>query len=178
MSGRPKRTYARVRHKDDSSDSGGWWMESAIYMGCLAFVNTAGGYQPQHGSNLVVLERVRTRGGLRDLDWSRTAIANRTFEQAGAGWMDRAGRLHPCLYGEHSQYADCVLKKRKTDPECPVFGDIRGERVLDDEGWVKIWCRPGKKPPFSLSEWTCPKRLSAEQRNAMSAIGYKLHDYD
>jgi len=109
-----------------------------------------GGSVPKHDDDLVI----ETMGADRfeDLDWTKTGYVD---PDAKTGWMDRAGRFYGCDESDHTSYAYWVLK--------------RDEKELEDIGWVRI---------LSHTEFVCCRRLSAEQRNELSARGYLVQDSD
>ena len=73
------------------------------------------------------------------------------------GWLDRSGRFYLCEMWEHSGVPS---EMGCTDSE------------LEERGWVRLW-GVGESPEFSSE-----RRLSAEQRNWMSRMGFCLEDYD
>ncbi len=86
---------------------------------------------------------------LTQLDWRKTPFQN---DELATGWLSRDGRFYGCPSVHHDVIAFCVLGIKVSD--------------LENMGWTRVYS----------DRFTCEKRLSAEQRNWLSANGHKVYD--
>lgn len=135
-----------------------YWMED----GGSRWLNEAGGGFGKGGIGEEVLEWAEVED-YRDLDHKKTGAWLDLKPDSMDGWLAPDGTYHPCDYSGHLRYADLFLK--------------RPTRELEEQGWARCHSPGGGQtdPWFHLGDG---KRLTAEQRNTLSARGFVVEEWD
>lgn len=130
------------------------WRIKEEHHGMKCWGSTAGGFCPI-GEEDKVLEEIYLADD-EELDWTKTYL-NMPDEDETAGWLDRNGKMYLCDSQKHDQFADLILKKTVSQ--------------LEKTGWCRVY------GVTSTPQFSCHKRLSAEQRNYLSANGFVMKDW-
>lgn len=144
-----KTTYSLVKYRAAGSGDNAVYITTWVEDGGRMWRFYTGGHFPKSTSDTVL--ETRQVSDLRELDWEKTSLLH---PSSNSGWLSREGRFYGCMTKDHDKVADLILHKEV------------GE--LEKTGWVRV---------YSASEWVCYQRLSAEQRNWLSAHGHTVEDY-
>jgi len=123
-----------------------FWMRESEDERWVQFVK--GLWRPKHDGDIVKLcDKVEDTCLL---DWSGTWLYR---PESTAGWLTREGRFYGCPTYYHDQLAQYVMGIKASEAE--------------EAGWVRV---------KDTKYYNCLKKLSPEQKNWLSAKGYKIYD--
>lgn len=149
-------TFGHFVNSSSPSHSKPYWVErieNDVMLGKPVWRNSGGGKCPCKKSD-VVYEVVEAES-IEDLDWKKTGYY---CPELDCGWLSPQGSWYGCDSRDHDIVAYLILNKEVGD--------------LEKRGWCRVYGFGDEL------QFTCRKRLTAEQRNWLSMKGFTVEDGD
>lgn len=143
----------------DPDDSYVSWFEEVAGMLC----DLNGTPLDKPVSDFKVLETVEAEN-CDTLDWRGTYL-HRGEDDAVAGWVTPEGIFYGCDYGQHRMLTEMMFHAKY-------------EKMMEDDGFVKIWYGPKEKLGPYQEHWICFKALTDAQRATLTRMGHDVSKND